>query len=174
MHERCVVRLPRGCASRFPGRWAVVLALRTRRKINTRLWVCLRGDVLQVLPAGSGVRNLDVFHDREGFTTVWSNKSFAIMKIRSGVRIAAAGRGQPGRICGVGRGWRGRGPLTRARAGHFRFCAGHHGAYHKRQGRFPNQRVIARRALTGSMRHRPASTSRDRPRESLRSAYRRG
>ena len=93
VHERSVVRLPRGCASRFPGRWAVVLALRTRRKINTRLWVCLRGDVLQVLPAGSGVRNLDVFHDREGFTTVWSSKSFAIMKIRSGVRIAAADRG---------------------------------------------------------------------------------
>src|ERR1700722_12895097 len=39
------------------------------------------------------LRNLDVFHDREGFTTVWSSKSFAIMKIRSGVRIAAADRG---------------------------------------------------------------------------------
>ena len=42
---------------------------------------------------GPAIRNLDVFHDHEGFTTVWSSKSFAIMKIRSGVRIAAADRG---------------------------------------------------------------------------------
>jgi hypothetical protein len=46
-----------------------------------------------VLPAGPVIRNLDVFHDREGFTTVWSNKSFAIMKIRSGVRITATDMG---------------------------------------------------------------------------------
>src|ERR1700722_1650592 len=60
---------------------------------------------------GPALRNLDVFHDRVGFTTVWSSKSFAIMKIRSGVRIAAADRGSR---AGYARpGMRGRGPLTR-------------------------------------------------------------
>ncbi len=39
------------------------------------------------------VRDLAVFHDHEGFTTLWSSKSFAIMKIRSGIRIAFADMG---------------------------------------------------------------------------------
>jgi hypothetical protein len=42
---------------------------------------------------GPAPRNLAVFHDHEGFTTLWGSKSFAIMKFRSGVRIAAADRG---------------------------------------------------------------------------------
>jgi hypothetical protein len=45
------------------------------------------GDAPQALPAGPLIRNLDVFHDREGFITVWSIKSFTIMKIRCGVRM---------------------------------------------------------------------------------------
>src|ERR1700722_2788095 len=40
---------------------------------------------------------LAVFHDHEGFTTLWSNKSFTIIKLRSGVRVLplvwAAGQG---------------------------------------------------------------------------------
>ena len=43
--------------------------------------------------AGPAVRNLAIPHDHEGFTTLWSSKSFAIMKFRSRVRIAAADRG---------------------------------------------------------------------------------
>jgi hypothetical protein len=67
------------------------------------------------------------------------------MKFRSGVRITAADRGSRAgnaRPAGLAR------PGTAdpaARAGHPRFSAGHHGAYHKRQGRFPNRRVITRR-----------------------------
>jgi hypothetical protein len=74
------------------------------------LMCCLLGSCRR----GPAIRNPDVFHDREGFTTVWSIKSFAIMKIRSGMRIAAAGRaagpGMRGRPGGRGRGPRTRGP----------------------------------------------------------------
>ena len=51
-------------------------------------------------------RNLAVYHDHEGFTTLWSSKSFAIMKSRFGVRIVAADRGsrarEPGRAVPTG------------------------------------------------------------------------
>ena len=51
-------------------------------EINTRLWVvpvvmCCRLEP-QALPA---VRNLAVSHDHEGFTTLRSSESFAIMKV---------------------------------------------------------------------------------------------
>jgi hypothetical protein len=65
-------------------------------EINTRLWVVpvVMGCrlELQALPSGPAVRDLAVFHDHEGFNTLRSSKSFAIMKVRSGVRIAAADR----------------------------------------------------------------------------------
>jgi hypothetical protein len=66
-------------------------------EINRWLWVCPCGDLLPAGAAGHcrrgpAVRNLAVFHDHEGFTTLWSSKPFAIMKFRSGVRITAADR----------------------------------------------------------------------------------
>ena len=51
-------------------------------------------------------RNLAVYHDHEGFTTLWSSKSFAIMKSRLCVRIVATDRGsrarEPGRAVPTG------------------------------------------------------------------------
>src|ERR1700722_1093411 len=51
-------------------------------------------------------RNLAVYHDHEGFTSLGSNKPFAIMKSRFGVRIVAADRGsrarEPGRAVPTG------------------------------------------------------------------------
>jgi hypothetical protein len=57
-----------------------------------------RGAVLpagehQARPAGPAVRDPAVFHDHGGFTTLWSIRPFAIMKIRSGIRIAPADMG---------------------------------------------------------------------------------
>src|ERR1700722_9394378 len=105
-----------------------------RRKSTRGYWFVPRGDVPS---AGSSrrMRNLDVFHDHEGFTTVWSSKSFAIMKLRSGVRIIAV---YVGSRTGYARPAAAGNPGPAPRAGHSRFSAGHHGAYHKRQGRFPN------------------------------------
>ena len=59
---------------------------------------CLRGDVLQALPAGSVIRNLDVFHDREGFTTVWGSKGVSVINTelwpRSNADVLTAREGQ--------------------------------------------------------------------------------
>ena len=87
--------------------------------------------------AGSAARNGAVFHDHEGFTTVWSSKSFAIMKFRSGVRVAAAERSSRDGMRdrpGLAR----PGPRTPATwAGHSRFPQATTVRNHKRQGPFP-------------------------------------
>ena len=126
-----------------------MIELSARRAMGTGLVVlCGRPGEHQARPTGPAVRDPAVFHDHEGFTTLWSIKLFAIMKIRSGIRIASADMGGFGPVCGIGRVAR-PGPGTRQPGG-----PGNLGFRRpppcvlKRQGRFPNRRAF-RRALGG-------------------------